>query len=63
MDVRYWDYYDADAKELHKYREFAGLVERLEEEPESRDSFPAIAAHNGIRKAPPMDAHAGRWAR
>ena len=45
MDVRYWDYYDADAKELYKYREFAGLVERLEEEAESRDSFPAIAAH------------------
>ena len=45
LDIRYFDFYDAEAQELTKYREFAGMVERLEERPESRDSFPAIAAH------------------
>jgi len=45
LDVRYFDFWDADTNELTKYREFAGMVEMLEERPESRDSFPAIAAH------------------
>ena len=45
LNVRYFDYFDAETHELTRYREFAGLVEMLEEQPESRDSFPAIAAH------------------
>jgi len=45
LDIRYFDFYDVEAQELTKYREFAGMVEMLEERPESRDSFPAIAAH------------------
>jgi len=30
---------------MTQYRQFAGLIEKLEEKPESRDSFPAIASH------------------
>jgi hypothetical protein len=37
--------WDSEHQELTKYRQFSGLVERLEEKPESRESFPAIAAH------------------
>jgi len=37
--------WDSENQELTKYRQFSGLVERLEEKPESRESFPAIAAH------------------
>ena len=45
LNVRYFDYFDAETHQITKYREFGGMVEMLEEQPESRDSFPAIAAH------------------
>jgi hypothetical protein len=45
LDVRYWDYYDATGGELIKFRQFAGVIERLQGEAEARDSFPAIASH------------------
>ena len=37
--------WNSETQELTKYRQFSGLVERLEEKPESRESFPAIASH------------------
>lgn len=40
-----WTEIDADTKQVIKYRQFAGMVQELIEEPESRDSHPAIAAH------------------
>ena len=40
-----WTEIDADTKQVIQYRQFAGMVQQLIEEPESRDSHPAIAAH------------------
>jgi len=45
LDVRYYDYYNSTSGELIKYRQFAGVLEQLQGAAESRDSFPAIAAH------------------
>ncbi len=44
-DIRTWAEWDVDGQTLHKYRQFAGLVEELQKEAESRESFPAIAGH------------------
>ena len=43
--IRTWTEIDADTKQVIQYRQFAGMVQQLTEEPESRDSHPAIAAH------------------
>ncbi len=44
-DVKTWIEWDADRKTIHRYRQFAGIVEELQRETESRESFPAIAGH------------------
>jgi hypothetical protein len=43
--INTWTEIDADTKQVIKYRQFAGMVQELIEEPESRDSHPAIASH------------------
>ena len=43
--IKVWVEWDADSKTLHEYRQFAGVVEELQREAESRESFPAIAGH------------------
>ena len=45
MSIGFYDVYDADKAVLTKYRQFAGLVDALEELPESSESFPAISSH------------------
>jgi hypothetical protein len=40
-----WVEWDADSKSVHRYRQFAGVVEELQRDAESRESFPAIAGH------------------
>lgn len=44
-EIKSWTEIDADTREVIHYRQFAGQVQELIEEPESRDSHPAIAAH------------------
>ncbi|KKM64425.1 hypothetical protein LCGC14_1501540, partial [marine sediment metagenome] len=44
-DIKSWLEWDADGRTLHKYRQFAGVVEELQREAESTESFPAIAGH------------------
>lgn len=41
----HWEIYDADSHRLVQYRAFGGITQVKEIEGESRDSFPAIAAH------------------
>jgi len=43
--INTWSEIDADTMEVIRYRQFAGMVQQLTDEPESRDSHPAIAAH------------------
>lgn len=43
--INAWTEIDADTMQVIHYRQFAGQVQQLIEEPESRDSHPAIAAH------------------
>lgn len=43
--IRTWIEWDADSATLHRYRQFAGIVEELQRESESRESFPAISGH------------------
>lgn len=43
--IKSWTEWDADRQTLHKYRQFAGVVEELQRDAESRNSFPAIAGH------------------
>lgn len=40
-----WTEIDADTGQVHQWRQFAGMIQQLTNEPESRDSHPAIAAH------------------
>lgn len=44
-EIKTWVEVDADTREVYQFRKFAGMVQQLTEEPESRDSHPAIAAH------------------
>lgn len=44
-NVAVWDEVDYDTQELVHMREFGGIRQRWLEEGESKDSFPAIAAH------------------
>jgi hypothetical protein len=43
--VRVWTEYDAVTGETHRMRQLGGAVQVASQEPESRDSHPAIAAH------------------
>lgn len=43
--IKSWVEIDADTKEVIKCRQFAGQRQELIDEPEARDSHPAIAAH------------------
>ena len=43
--ISHYQVWDSSQQEMTQYRQFAGLIEKLEEKPESRDSFPAIASH------------------
>lgn len=43
--IAVWTEIDADSGEVHRMRQFGGIVQREIREPESRDSFPALAAH------------------
>lgn len=45
LDVKVWDEYDVDTGTLRQYRQFGGLVQVRSPDGESRESFPAIAAH------------------
>lgn len=45
MSARVWNEFDADTRTLYKMRQFAGIVQEHWQEGETRDSFPAIAAH------------------
>ena len=45
MTIGFFNHYDADNGVLTKYRQFSGLIDQLEELPESRESFPAISSH------------------
>jgi len=45
QDIKTWREYDPADQTIHHYRQFAGIVEELSREPESRESFPAIAGH------------------
>ena len=40
-----WDELDAETGKLYSWRRFAGIIQVREKEPESYESFPAIAAH------------------
>lgn len=44
-EVKVWVEWDATTRTLHKYRQLGGLVQEQRRDGESRDSFPAIAAH------------------
>lgn len=44
-NVRAWVEVDADSGDVFRYREFAGLIQLRQDEGESFDSFPALAAH------------------
>lgn len=44
-EIKTWTEIDADTNEVIHHRQFAGMVQQLTTEPESRDSHPAIAAH------------------
>lgn len=44
-EVKVWLEWDATTRTLHKYRQLGGLVQEQMRDGESRDSFPAIAAH------------------
>lgn len=44
-DIATWVEIDADTMTRHAYRQFGGMVQKLTDEPESRESHPAIAAH------------------
>lgn len=43
--INTWVEWDRDGQSLHRYRQFAGVVEELQRDAESRESFPAIAGH------------------
>jgi DNA polymerase type B, organellar and viral len=45
LSARKWVDYDVHTKKVTHYRQLGGLVQHKDEEEESRDSFPAIAAH------------------
>lgn len=45
LTAKKWTYYNVETGEEVKYRQMGGLVQRQETEAESRQSFPAIAAH------------------
>lgn len=45
LSVKVWDEIDADADLLYTWRRFGGLIQRKEQDSESYNSFPAIAAH------------------
>lgn len=45
LQCRSWSEVDAQTGIVHKYRQYAGVIEEWREEGESRDSHPAIAAH------------------
>jgi hypothetical protein len=45
MTIGFFNHYDADNGVLTKYRQFSGLIDQLEELPESQESFPAISSH------------------
>lgn len=45
LTIQHWTEVDAETMEATHYRQYAGIVESLSREPESRDSHPAIAAH------------------
>lgn len=44
-EIKTWTEIDADTNTVIQFRQFAGMVQELKDEPESRDSHPAIAAH------------------
>lgn len=45
LSVRVWDEFDYDTGTLRQWRQFGGLIQSRDPGGESRDSFPAIAAH------------------
>ena len=45
LDIRVWIEVDGETGEVHNMRQYAGIIEELEQETEARDSHPAIAAH------------------
>lgn len=45
LSARSWVEVDAQTRVVTRFRQLGGLVQRLEREPESRDSVPAIAAY------------------
>lgn len=45
LDIKRWIEIDADAGEVHQYRQFGGIVQERSREGEARESHPAIAAH------------------
>lgn len=45
LSCKRWTEIDADTGKIIHHRQLAGLVQTKDEDPESRDSFPAIAAH------------------
>ena len=45
LSVQVWSEVDLDTGELDHYRQYAGIIERLERRSESMESHPAIAAH------------------
>lgn len=45
LSCKTWIEIDVDTKRIIKHRQLGGLVQQKDEETESRDSFPAIAAH------------------
>lgn len=45
LSARKWIDYDVHTKKITHYRQLGGLVQHKDEAAESRDSFPAIAAH------------------
>jgi len=45
LSAKTWEEYNVDTGKVYKYRQLGGIVQRQSIESESRDSFPAIAAH------------------
>ena len=45
LTCKTWTEIDADTGKITQHRQLGGLVQRKDEQTESRDSFPAIAAH------------------
>ena len=43
--IRVWTEYDVDDNTTHHYRQYAHIIEQLQQHTESRDSHPAISAH------------------